>query len=163
LVLIGLTLAGTTTFAPLACENFMKLCVGAGISSSGAQLCYASCPIHRIVPGGWLQCGDIVDGSGANSISASGDSQPVGDESFAVDFGNVDGGVVGYSSSAPHENGSQFFVTFAACEWMQNSFVGFGRIVVGNSILRRLENEKTRNQKPERTIIISECGIEYKP
>lgn len=140
----------------------MQLCVGNGISASGAQLCYVNCPVHRIVPGGWLQCGDIVDGSGAHSISADGDGRPIGDESFAVDFGNPDGGVVGYSSSAPHDNGSQFFITFGPCEWMQNDFVGFGRVVVGNSVLKKLENEKTKNQKPEKFIVITDCGIELK-
>ena len=146
---------------PEACANFLKLCTGENrITPSGTPLFYRNCPIHRLVSGGWLQCGDIVDGTGQYSMSAGGEDVFIRDESFAVDFSLPEGGIVGYSSSGPHANGSQFFITFGPCEWMQNSFVGFGRVVVGNSILRLLEREPTSNQKPNKNIIITGCGEE---
>lgn len=145
---------------PEACANFLKLCTGAGITLSGTPLFYRNCPIHRLVSGGWLQTGDIVDGTGQYSMSAGGEEVLIRDESFAVDFGLPEGGIVGYSASGPHANGSQFFITFGPCEWMQNSFVGFGRVVVGNSVLRKLEREPTSNQKPNKNIIITACGEE---
>ena len=51
---------------PPACANFKALCTGEkGVSeTTGVRLSYINSVIHRIVPGGWIQGGDIVDGSG---------------------------------------------------------------------------------------------------
>jgi cyclophilin family peptidyl-prolyl cis-trans isomerase len=48
---------------PIACSNFIKLCTGEMGKLGDTKLHYLNCPIHRLVPGGWLQCGDIVDGT----------------------------------------------------------------------------------------------------
>lgn len=132
---------------PLACENFIKLCIES----------YRNCPIHRIVENGWLQSGDIVDGSGQHSQSSSGD--PIPDESFSVEFGNKLGGIVGYVSSGPHSNGSQFFITLGACEWMNCTRVGFGRVIQGYDILNKLNHISVRNQRPNPKVYIAECGL----
>jgi cyclophilin family peptidyl-prolyl cis-trans isomerase len=132
---------------PLACENFMQLC----------NESYHNCPIHRIVENGWLQSGDIVDGTGANSRSASGD--PIPDESFSVEFANKLGGIVGYSSSGPHSNGSQFFITLGSCEWMNCTRVGFGRVIQGYDVLKKLNNAPLKNQRPYPKIYIGDCGV----
>lgn len=143
---------------PLACENFIKLCSGELGVENNVLLHYAGSGIHRLVPGGWMQCGDIVTGTGADSVAAIGTDRKVQDECFSVDFGCPEGGIVGYSSSSPHGIGSQFFITFGPCEWMQNSFVGFGRVVVGNNVLKAIERIPTTNQKPTKTVIITSCG-----
>jgi len=72
---------------PKACENFLLLCTGKNgrDPSTNVSLTYEGCPIHRIVKGGWIQSGDILDGSGSNSISAFG--SVFEDECFSVDFG----------------------------------------------------------------------------
>jgi cyclophilin family peptidyl-prolyl cis-trans isomerase len=110
------------------------------------------------VPGGWFQCGDILDGSGANSIAAIGEDNRVQDESFTVDFGATNGGIVGFSTSTPHSIGSQFFVTFGPCPWMNQKFVGIGRVVQGFDVLRMIEQTPTKNQKPTNSIVIRSCG-----
>ena len=38
----------------------------------GVRLSYINSLIHRIVPGGWIQGGDIVDGSGSGGESICG-------------------------------------------------------------------------------------------
>ena len=86
-------------------------------------------------------------------------SGAVPDESFAVDFGFPLGGIVGYANSGAHTNGSQFFVTLGPCDWMNNSFVGFGRILQGYDLLRKLNKLKTSNQCPERKIVVDRCGV----
>ena len=126
----------------------------------GPKLHYLGCPVHRIVPGGWIQCGDIFDGSGGHSIAANEEGK-VQDECFSVDFSAPDGGILGYSSSAPHSNGSQFFITLGPCEWMQNSFVGFGRVIQGLSTLKAIENIPTSNQKPKVRVVVKSCGVEF--
>ena len=142
----------------------MKLCTGeAGTYDDGkksVRLHYINCPVHRIVPGGWLQCGDIIDGTGLNSMAAIGENHKVRDESLMADFSERFGGIVGYSTSAPHSNGSQFFITFSGCPWMKHKYVGIGRIIQGYQTLRMLEAEPIRNQKPVNTITVESCGRE---
>jgi cyclophilin family peptidyl-prolyl cis-trans isomerase len=149
-----------TDLCPKACDNFVKLCTGENGVDGGtcAKLHYLNCPIHRLVAGGWLQCGDIVDGSGANSVAATGEDGKVQDECFTVNFGSRMGGMVGFSTSSPHSNGSQFFITFGPCEWMNEKFVGIGRVIQGYEVLKSLEQAPTKNQKPVIPIIVSNCG-----
>lgn len=143
---------------PVACDNFTKLCTGELGATEEAKLHYVGCPIHRVVPGGWIQCGDIVGGTGASSLAAVGDNGRVADESFTCDFSDPVGGIVGYSTSEPHSIGSQFFITLGACAWMNGQFEGIGRVVQGFSVLRRMEAAELANQRPVRSIVIADSG-----
>lgn len=137
---------------PKACANFVKLCSGEAKPKH-----YQNCPIHRLVPGGWLQCGDVVDGSGNNSVSAM-ETDVFEDESFSVKFDAELGGVVGYVTSCAHSNGSQFFITLGACGWMNNKFEGFGRVVQGYDTLKRIEAAPCKNQRPVPPVVVGNCG-----
>ena len=59
------------------CANFKALCTGEkGVSeTTGVRLSYTNTLIHRVVLGGWIQGGDIVDGSGNGGESISGGMQ----------------------------------------------------------------------------------------
>jgi len=81
---------------PLAAENFFKLCTGELGATEVAKLHYINCPVHRVVAGGWMQCGDIVAGDGSGSYAAVGEDGKVHDESFVFDFGGPLPGMVGY-------------------------------------------------------------------
>jgi cyclophilin family peptidyl-prolyl cis-trans isomerase len=139
---------------PRACDNFIKLCMG-GESSSGVPLHYLNCPVHRVVKDGWVQCGDILDGSGTHSISAVGTQ--LEDECFSVDFGAPFGGIVGYANTGPHSNGSQFFITLGSCGWMNGSKVGFGRVLQGYEVLHQINSAPLKNERPEPPIRIVHC------
>lgn len=142
-----------TDLCPIACENFIKLCL-----STEKQKQYVTCPIHRIVKNGWFQTGDIIDGSGKNSLAIINSSGYVQDESFSVDFGFKLGGVVGYANSGPHSNGSQFFVTLGPAEWMNNNFLGIGRVIQGFSVLKEINGVTCSNQVPTKNIIVTSSG-----
>ena len=103
-----------------------------------AKLHYQGCPVHRVVPGGWLQAGDIVLGDGGGSWAAVGKEGKVQEESFVCDFGSPLGGIVGFSTSQAHSIGSQFFITLGACDWMNGDYVGVGRVIQGFETLRRV-------------------------
>jgi cyclophilin family peptidyl-prolyl cis-trans isomerase len=143
---------------PMACQNFINLCTGErGSDVDGVKLSYRNCPIHRIVPSGWIQTGDIVNGSGNNSRSSYGKN--IEDESFSVEFNDARGGVLGYASSGPHTNGSQFFITLGPCDWMNCTKVGFGQVIQGYDVLHRLDtNTPCKNQRPIKKILIDACG-----
>jgi len=143
-------------YAPKAVKNFMGLCTG----KNEKNVTYASCPVHRIVPGGWFQSGDIIDGSGKNSQAAvETGKDKFEDESFSIDFGAKYGGIVGYSSGEVHNNGSQFFVTLGPCEWMNNTQVGFGRVVSGFKTLAAISKVSTSNERPNMPLLIDTCEI----
>jgi peptidyl-prolyl cis-trans isomerase-like 6 len=140
---------------PNACNNFIKLCQG-GSAGSGVAFNYQNVVVHRLVENGWLQCGDIVDGSGLNSVSSTGN--PIEDECFSVDFGDEKGGILGYVSSGPHMNGSQFFITLGPCSFMNNNKVGFGRVLQGYDVLAQINTAPCRNQRPLPDISVGKCG-----
>ena len=142
---------------PKACSNFVRFCTGEAENVDGTRLSYKDCPVHRLVPNGWVQSGDVVDGSGSNSKSAFGDLFE--DESFSVEFGENRGGIVGYANTGPHSNGSQFFITLGPCEWMNCKKVGFGRLVQGYDILKKLNTVSCKNQRPLPCIYIGACGV----
>lgn len=126
-------------------------------SGDGKTESYLNCPVHRLVKDGWLQCGDVVDGSGANSKSALGVDR-FEDECFSVDMGAAFGGIVGYANSGPHNNGSQFVITLGPCAWMNKQVEGFGRVVQGFDTLQRINRAPTKNERPTPGIIIGTCG-----
>ena len=63
-----------TKTCPRTCPNFKALCTGEkGVSeSTGVKLSYINALIHRVVPGGWIQGGDIADGPGSRGESIYG-------------------------------------------------------------------------------------------
>lgn len=144
---------------PMACDSFYSLCVPptAKIPNTEIALNYTGSQVTRIVKGGWFQCGDIVDGSGRNSIAATA-SGSIPDESFSVDFNCQTGGIVGYTSSEPHSNGSQFHITLGPCEWMNNKYVGVGRVIFGYKVLKTIEEIQVSNQKPVLNVYVESCG-----
>lgn len=143
---------------PKACENFIRLCRGDEMKN-GVNLKYLHSVVHRIIPNGWISCGDIIDGSGIHSISVFPDQDVFEDESFSIQFTHPKGGILGYASNAPHTNGSQFFITTAACDWLSYKMVGFGRVVVGMDVLHAVEQVPLLREKPLSPVFISACGV----
>ena len=142
---------------PKACENFIRLCKGDEMKGD-QPLRYLNSPIHRVIPGGWISGGDIVDGSGTHSLSVFAEDT-FEDESFSVNFSNFHGGIVGYASSGPHTNGSQFFITCGPCDWLNYKMVGFGKVVQGYDAVRAIEKVSLMRQRPTSSIFISSAGI----
>lgn len=142
---------------PQAALNFQRLCEGVKVGEDLVQ--FRGSPIHRLVKNGWIQAGDLVDGSGAHSTAVLDATQIVPDESFTLDFGIPFGGVVGFANSGAHSSGSQFFITMGPCDWMNHGYVGVGRVLHGYSVLRTLNLLETTNQRPVKTITIANCGV----
>lgn len=134
---------------PKTAKNFELLCTGE------AKPGYKGSLFHRVVPGGWIQGGDISSGAGDTGCSASGED--FCDENFVVNHDRA--GILSMTGSKRNANNSQFFVTFQAHSWLDRRCVAFGRVISGMRVLRRMETCKSRNQRPERPIVIGDCGL----
>jgi len=141
---------------PRTALNFYHLCKGDKVDpASGKKLHYKGSKFHRIIPGFMSQGGDILNGNGTGSISIYG--KKFGDENFV--FSHDRPGLLSMANSGPNSNGSQFFITFADCGWLDGKHVVFGKITEGISILNEIEFLGSQNGKPKGDVLIQDCGI----
>ena len=129
---------------PKTCANFLALCTGdKGKSKNGTALNYKGTVLHRVVPGGWVQGGDICGGRGDDGESIYG--RTFADENFAVKHDRP--GVLAMATSKRHGNNSQFYVAMKALPWLDCKRVAFGRVVSGMRTMRMVEQVTCNNQR----------------
>lgn len=145
---------------PVTCANFAQIC-GADAASSACAQSYKGTPFHRAVDNGWVQGGDVVDGSGLNSVCA-GSSEGAADatfadENFAVKHARA--GVVSMATQGkPHTNGSQFFVALAPLPWLDRKRVAFGQVIYGMHAFRSIAALPRKNERPQGVCEVVDCG-----
>uniref|UniRef100_A0A8C6UJS4 Peptidyl-prolyl cis-trans isomerase n=1 Tax=Neogobius melanostomus TaxID=47308 RepID=A0A8C6UJS4_9GOBI len=146
-----------TDVCPKTSRNFKALCTGEqGMSASGFPLCYKGSVLHRVVPNGWVQGGDISPtqrDDGGESIYG----QVFEDESFAITHSKR--GILGMANKGPHSNGSQFYITLQPTPWMDGTYVAFGQLIEGVDVLKTIEEAPTSNERPKYDCKIINCGI----
>eukprot|EP00392_Amoebophrya_sp_AT5.2_P002396 g2401.t1 len=100
----------------------------------------------------YIQCGDTVDGSGINSVSASG--EPVPDDSFK--YKHDAAGLLGMVKSKLDTNGSQFYVTLKELPMCNGKTVIFGRVISGMRTMWKISRLQINYcGRPEKTVAIS--------
>lgn len=144
----------------IICELFDKACPKTVANfkalTEGHEIgCYKDTPVHRIVPQGWIQAGDIKSGNGDKGVSIYGES--FADETFIIKHDKP--GVLGMVNIGPHTNNSQFYITVAPLPWLNGKSVAFGRVVDGMRLLRIIERSELENERPTQGISIIDCGI----
>jgi len=134
--------------APKAVENF---CVHARAGYFNGLL------FHRVIKDFMVQTGDPGgDGTGGSSIWG----RPFEDETDrSVRFDRP--GVLAMANAGPCTNGSQFFVTTAACDWLNGKHTIFGHVTGDLDALRAIEAVPTRasTDKPLRDVKIVSVDI----
>ncbi len=100
------------------------------------------------------QGGDITKGNGTGGMSIYG--RTFRDENLKVK--HYKRGQLSMANSGPDTNGSQFFITFAECPWLDGYHCVFGELVEGEEILQKIEQAGTREGKPKNVIKITDCG-----
>jgi cyclophilin family peptidyl-prolyl cis-trans isomerase len=159
---------------PVAAENFLKLCTGENVlpqisSVEGLgepsfidqflpQLTYRNTSIHRVSKGYLVQGGDVVSGKGTHQLSIYGETFDAPEEVKASRFDKK--GLLGTAVSAPHLNGSQFFILTAdSAPHLNGTCICFGRVVDGWDVVEAMEAVPlTPSGAPAESIMVVDCG-----
>ncbi|KAL3882633.1 hypothetical protein ACJMK2_028957 [Sinanodonta woodiana] len=146
-----------TDLVPKTCENFKALCTGEKGKSPETDhtLSYKNSLLHRIVPNGWVQGGDFIHGRGNGGESIYG--AVFEDENFGLKHSRR--GILGMANKGRHTNGSQFYITLQPAAWMDTKYVAFGQVIEGTDTLKAIEGQETMNERPNKDIIITDCGV----
>ncbi|KAI9881461.1 MAG: peptidyl-prolyl cis-trans isomerase cpr6 [Pleopsidium flavum] len=158
---IGTSKEGRITFelyndvVPKTAENFRALCTGEkGTGQSGKPLSYKGSGFHRVIKQFMIQGGDFTAGNGTGGESIYGEKFE--DENFEIKHEKPF--LLSMANAGPGTNGSQFFVTTVPTAHLDGKHVVFGEVLTGKSIVRKIENLKTVNDKPTQDVTIIDCG-----
>mmetsp|Transcript_31651 Transcript_31651/g.42877 ORF Transcript_31651/g.42877 Transcript_31651/m.42877 type:complete len:166 (-) Transcript_31651:60-557(-) len=135
---------------PKTVENFRSLCAG----DNSMKYTYKGSVFHRLINGFMAQGGDFTRGNGTGGISIYGDKFP--DENMTLR--HTKRGMLSMANAGPNTNGSQFFITFIPCDWLDGNHCVFGEITEGNDVLDMLERAGSRSGRPAAKFVIEDCG-----
>ena len=108
---------------------------------------------HRVIPGFVLQGGDPT-GTGTG-----GPGYKFEDE--LPKPGRYEVGSLAMANAGPNTNGSQFFITVAATDWLTGKHTIFGEVVEGQNIVEKISKVARGGQdKPTKPVVIESLVIE---
>jgi len=113
------------THAPNTCRNFAEL---------AKRGYYNNTPFHRIIPDFMIQGGDPT-GTGRGGASIYG--RTFRDE-ISKDLKHTGAGILSMANSGPDTNGSQFFISLAPTQWLDDKHTIFGRVEAGMQVVKRM-------------------------
>ena len=161
---------------PVAVENFARLCSGdsvipltparEGIDDPNyadqlkPQLTYENSSFHRIMRGLFVQGGDLVSDRGVDQLSVFGETFDAPQETQQSNFDTA--GLLGTAVSAPHLNGSQFFIVTApkGLPHLNKTCICFGRVTKGLDSIREMEQLSVdRLGRPQVECRIVKAGV----
>jgi peptidyl-prolyl cis-trans isomerase A (cyclophilin A) len=132
--------------APKTVANFVDLATGkkewtdprSGDRKSGAL--YDGTVFHRVIPNFMIQGGDpLGTGTGGPGYQFE-DEVPANGPRFDRP------GLLAMANAGPNTNGSQFFVTVAATDWLTGKHTIFGEVTEGYDVVEAISKVPTRSQ-----------------
>ncbi len=140
---------------PNTSENFRALCTGEkGVGKMGKPLHYKGCPFHRVISDFMAQGGDFTAKNGTGGESIYGAKFP--DENFKKK--HTEPYLLSMANAGPNTNGSQFFITFVPCPWLDGKHVVFGRVSAGHDVVNALHSIASSSGKTSKPAYIENCG-----
>lgn len=62
------------------------------------------------------------------------------------------------ANAGKNTNGSQFFLTTTACDWLDGAHVVFGKVTKGMEVVRAMEKLGSRSGSTSKKVVIADCG-----
>ncbi len=100
------------------------------------------------------QGGDFTNQNGTGGKSIYGEK--FADENFKLKHDVPY--LLSMANAGKNTNGSQFFITFVPCSWLDGKHVVFGRVVDGKEVVDELHSISSENGKPKKAAKISNSG-----
>jgi len=142
---------------PKTAENFRALCTGEkGKGKSGKDLTYKGSKFHRIIPSFMCQGGDFTHGNGKGGESIYGDK--FNDEWASGYISHTKPGLLSMANAGPNTNGSQFYITTAACKYLDGKHVVFGQVTEGIDVVQDMEKVGSGDGSTSKPVVIEGCG-----
>ncbi|KAM0708931.1 hypothetical protein Q7P35_002967 [Cladosporium inversicolor] len=142
---------------PRTAENFRQFCTGETKNHLGRPQGYKGSKFHRVIKDFMIQGGDFINGDGTGSASIYG-TREFRDEPEGLRRRHEEAGVLSMANSGPNTNGCQFFILTAPAPHLNGKHVVFGKVVEGLDVVRKVENVRTRDERPAQEVAIAQCG-----
>ncbi len=147
--------------APKTVKNFIDLAEGkrdwvhpSGGKKSGEKL-YDGTVFHRVIPDFMIQGGDPA-GNGMG-----GPGYKFEDETKGSKHKFDKPGKLAMANAGPNTNGSQFFITVAATQWLTGNHTIFGEVVEGYEVVEKISKvARGAQDKPKTPIVLESVVIE---
>ena len=147
--------------APKTVANFVELAEGkrewthpVSREKSSKKL-YDGTIFHRVIPDFMIQGGDPA-GNGMG-----GPGYKFEDETRSSPHRFDKKGKLAMANAGPNTNGSQFFITVAATEWLTGKHTIFGEVVEGQDVVDKISKvSRDRGDKPVKPVVLESVTIE---
>lgn len=146
--------------APKTVDNFVGLANGTKESADSKtrqqekKRFYDGLIFHRVIPNFMIQ-GGCPQGTGTG-----GPGYKFEDE-FSKDLGFDRPGKLAMANSGPGTNGSQFFITLAQTDWLNQKHTIFGEVVKGQEVVDKIAAvPRDRQDRPQTQVVMNAVRIE---
>ena len=147
--------------APKTVANFIELAEGSRewthpvTRKKSKDRLYDGTIFHRVIPKFMIQGGDPA-GTGMG-----GPGYQFADETQGSPHKLDKPGKLAMANAGPNTNGSQFFITVAATDWLTGNHTIFGEVVEGQDVVEKIVNvPRSAQDKPKQEVRISSLTIE---
>ena len=142
---------------PGTVANFVSLAEGTNTyvaDSLKGKHYYDGTKSHRVIKNFMLQAGD-------RTATGEGDPGYKFADEFVDTLRYTRKGQLGMANSGPATNGSQFFITEVATDWLNFRHTIFGQVVQGEDVISKITDEQTSKEdsRPKNPVIIKKIEI----
>ena len=142
---------------PGTVANFVSLAEGTNTyvaDSLKGKRYYDGTKSHRVIKDFMLQAGD-------RTATGEGDPGYKFADEFVDTLRYTRKGQLGMANSGPATNGSQFFITEVATNWLNFRHTIFGQVIQGEDVISKITDEQTSKEdsRPKNPVIIKKIEI----
>src|ERR1041385_2303959 len=147
--------------APKTVKNFIDLAEGKRdwqdrmSGKKGPGPLYNGTIFHRVIPNFMIQGGD------PSGTGMGGPGYQFEDETKGSPYKFDKAGKLAMANAGPNTNGSQFFITVAATDWLTGNHTIFGEVVEGQDAVDKIsKGQRGRQDRPVKDVVINKITIE---